>query len=111
MAEIRLSRAWIPLTVESVARLGGHMGVYQLSSPEDEVIFIGYAGGRSVLGLRGELQKQLEKTTVKPVWFRLEITTAYLSRYKELLMLHIADHGAMPRENDPGESVGRLSPM
>lgn len=86
------------------------MGVYELSSPKGEVIFIGYAGGRSVFGLRGELEAKRVASDDREAWFRFEVTTAYLSRYKEVLMVHFADHGSLPAENDAGEAVGRLSP-
>lgn len=110
MSEIRFRGDWQQLDAESVAKVGGHMGVYQLSSPKGDVVFIGYAGGRSVFGLRGELLSKLESNGSRDVWFRCEITTAYLSRYKEALMVHVADHGAVPAENDAAEPLGRLSP-
>jgi hypothetical protein len=35
-----------------------------------------------------------------------------MSRYEELLMLHVADHGALPAANrDAPPSLGRLSPL
>lgn len=110
MAEIRLRKEWHPLEAGAVAKVGGHMGVYQLSSPEGDVFFIGYAGGRSVFGLRGELEQKLVTNGDRAAWFRCEVTTAYLSRYKELLMVHVADHGSLPAENDADETLGRLSP-
>ena len=43
--------------------------------------------------------------------FRFEVTTAYLSRYRELLMAHVADHGAIPSGNTTSDlQLGRLSP-
>ena len=41
---------------------------------------------------------------------RIEITASYLSRYRELLMLHKAYHGELPPEN-PNIPLGRLSPI
>lgn len=111
MAEIRLRGEWQRLDATSVAKVGGHMGVYELSSPRGDVFHIGFAGGRSVFGLRGELERKLASNGNRQVWFRFEITTAYLSRYKEVLMVHVADHGSLPAENDAGETLGRLSPM
>src|SRR5579885_471010 len=110
MAEIRFRGEWQPLNVDSIAKAGGHMGVYQLSSPKGEVVFIGYAGGRSVFGLRGELSDRLAASGDREMWFRYEVTTTYLSRYKEALMVHVADHGSVPAENDSNEPLGRLSP-
>lgn len=110
MAEIRFRGEWQPLDVDSVAKVGGHMGVYELSAPKGDVVFIGYAGGRSVFGLRGELGDKLAMHGRRDMWFRYEVTTAYLSRYKEALMVHVADHGSVPAENDADEPLGRLSP-
>lgn len=110
MAEIRFRGEWQPLDADSIAKVGGHMGVYELSSPKGEVFFVGYAGGRSVFGLRGELDDKLGANGHRDVWFRYEVTTAYLSRYKEVLMVHVADHGAVPTENNAEEPLGRLSP-
>ena len=57
-------------------------------------MLIGFAGGRSVFGLRGELARGCSKAERDGASFRYEITTAYLSRYRELLMVHVADHGS-----------------
>ena len=38
-----------------------------------------------------------------------EITTAYHTRYRELIMVHIADHGELPMEIPPIK-LGKLSP-
>ena len=109
---IRLEKTWQALTEEGVQRLSGQLGVYQIGDPNGRVVFIGYAGGRSLFGLRGELERQWQQRRGDGSQFRLEITTQYLTRYQELLMLHIADHGGPPRDNadnlPPG--LGRLSP-
>ena len=78
--------------------VGCHMGVYELASPRGEVVLIGFAGGRSVFGLKGELRRILQVPGRERSSFRYEITTAYLSRYRELLMVHVADHGSVPIE-------------
>lgn len=84
--------------------------MFELADDADRVIFIGFAGGRSLFGLRGELDDLLAST--KATQFRYEVNTAYLTRYQELLMVHFADHGYLPIENDPAEvnNLGRLSP-
>ena len=45
--------------------------------------------------------------------FRTEVNQQYTTRYQELLMLHVADHGALPVVNqaDPPPRLGRLSPL
>ncbi len=104
---VRLTRPWLPAEA-AAARLKGHLGVFQLADAQEEVIFIGYAGGRSLFGLKGEVAAVLQRLP-EACFFRVEITTGYLSRYRELMMAHIADHGAPPRHNPP-ERLGRLSP-
>jgi hypothetical protein len=111
MSGVRMQSAWLPLDAEHVAAVGGYMGVYELASGDGEVVFIGYAGGRSVFGLRGELAAVLEARPGAQLSFRTEVTTTYLSRYKELLMVHLADHGSVPVDNsDSPRDLGRLSP-
>ena len=107
---IRNTRPFLPLTAAQVATLGGHMGVYELADDNGEVLYIGYAGGRSQFGLRGNIEARRQLTDAS--CFRVEITTAYLTRYQELLMVYVADHGRMPRENSATDvpKLGRLSP-
>jgi hypothetical protein len=107
---VRLEKPWRDLTADNVARLAGELGVYQLGDAEGRVTRIGYAGGRTLFGLRGELEAALKAG--EAARFRTEVTSQYLSRYEELLMIHKADHGALPRGN-AGEArrrIGRLSP-
>lgn len=107
---IRLEKSWIPLSRESVAEVPGHMGVFQLGASDGDVIYIGMAGGRSLFGLRGELEALLDSTAATR--FRYEVNTAYLTRYRELLMIHRADFGRLPAENkeEDAAGLGRLSP-
>ena len=111
MARIRLDKPWQALSAENVALLAGELGVYQLSDGAGRVIRIGYAGGRSLFGLRSAIDdaRRQHRGAVK---FRYEVTMQYLSRYQELLMLHKADHGTLP-EGNAGErmTLGRLSPL
>jgi len=105
---IRLEKTWLPLTAANLKAVKGQLGVYQLGSEEDGVTFIGYAGGKSLFGLKGELQSRL--ASGPDTSFRLEVTTAYQTRYRELLMIHIADHGVPPRDNGDLPRLGKLSP-
>lgn len=100
----------MPYNGYAVAKLPGHMGVFELADDRDEVIYIGYAGGRSLFGLRGELGTCLRRS--KATRFRYEVTTAYLTRYQELLMVYQAEHSRLPKENREQElpNLGRLSP-
>jgi hypothetical protein len=110
---IRMTKAWQPLTVEAASRQTGQLGVYQLANTAGEVVVIGFAGGRSLFGLRGELLALAEKPPAGATQFRTEVNTQYQTRYRELLMLHAADHGALPPGNaaHPPANLGRLSPL
>ena len=105
---VRLEKPWRKLVQEELGSVHGQMGVFQLANADHEIIFIGFAGGRSLFGLKGELQEHLGSADS----FRLEITTAYKTRHQELLMVHFADLGHYPVLNTAEETrgLGRLSP-
>jgi hypothetical protein len=107
---VRLEKPWRDLTPETVADLAAELGVYQLADAEGRIVRIGYAGGRTLFGLRSELEAALKEGAV--VKFRTEVTSQYLSRYEELLMAHFADFGALPSGNasDRGLRLGRIKP-
>lgn len=107
---IRLEKPWLPLSAEATRALPGQLGVFQLADAAGRVRVIGYAGGRSLFGLRSAVE-EARKRHPEAARFRYEVTMQYLSRYQELLMLHQADAGALPAGN-AGERVrGRLSPL
>ena len=107
---IRLTKAFTPLTDQEIDLVGGNLGIFELANENDAVLFIGYAGGKSLFGLRGVLQACKPKTSATR--FRVEINTAYLTRYQELLMTYLADFGQLPAENEASdrENLGELSP-
>jgi hypothetical protein len=109
--QLRPDKPWTPLTADAVARLPGQLGVYQIADAAGTIVHIGYAGGRSRFGLRSELEREL---ATRPAGhrFRVEINMQYTTRYQELLMLHQADTGSLPRDNaaNPPPRLGRLSP-
>jgi hypothetical protein len=107
---VRLEKPWRDLTAANVAALDGELGVYQLGDAEGRVVRIGYAGGRTLFGLRSELAAAL--AAGEAARFRTEVTAGYMSRYDELLMVHVADHGALPPGNaaEARRRLGRLSP-
>jgi hypothetical protein len=110
MSRVRLDKPWRPLDAAEVADLRGELGVYQLADADGRVLRIGYAGGRSLFGLRGELGAAL--AAGEAARFRVEVTAQYLSRFEELLMVHKADFGELPAGNaaDARRRLGRLSP-
>ncbi len=106
---IRLVKPWRALEADEVARLPGQLGIYEVAGPSGAVLFIGVAGGRSRFGLRGELETELARRG-PGFRFRVEVNVQYHTRYRELLMLHRADHGALPPENEAPPGLGRLRP-
>ena len=104
---VRLEKPWLKLDPELVARLPGQLGVFQLANENHEVVYIGFAGGRSLYGLKGELANWLGKWP----FFRVEVNMAYRTRCRELLMVYFSDHGSYPTENTAQETagLGRLS--
>ena len=92
--------------------LPGHMGVFELADAEGTVLYVGYAGGRSRYGLRSEIGEALTRMAAElgACRCRYEVTTAYLTRWQELLMAHRARHGTLPSGNSPVPGLGRLSP-
>jgi hypothetical protein len=110
VAGVRFDKPWTDLTAQNVARLSAELGVYQLADREGNVVRIGFAGGRTLFGLRSELEAAI--TAGEAAKFRTEVTAGYLSRYEELLMVHKADFGFLPPGNwaDARRRLGRLSP-
>ena len=93
-------------------RLPGQTGVFELADAFRRVVLIEQAGGRSRFGLRGEIARAVAEIG-DARFYRFEVTTAYRTRLIELLMAHVADHGALPRDNVGRDrpSLGRLSPL
>lgn len=107
---VRLEKPWRDLTPEVIAALPAELGVFQLGDADGRVVRIGYAGGRTLFGLRSELEAAL--ASGEAAKFRTEVTSQYMSRYEELLMVHKADHGELPPGNaaEARRRLGRLSP-
>ena len=108
---VRMEKPWIDLTPEAAKALPGQLGVYQLADAAGRIVYIGFAGGRSLFGLRSELQRAL----ARPAWRRRAFPyrgqpTIHVSPLHPLLMLHVADHGSLPTVNqaDPPPRLGRL---
>ena len=108
---IRLTKPFVELSAERAHALPATLGVYELADAGGRVVHVGYAGGRSLFGLRGALEREAAERRHGATQFRCEVTSAYLSRWRELLMLHVADHGALPPGNPHPPRLGRLSPL
>lgn len=107
---LRLDKPWRPLTAEEIARLPGQLGVYQIADASGAILQIGQAGARAPFGLRSELQRELAERG-EGHQFRVEVNQQYRTRWFELLMVHKADHGSLPPDNEKNPPpLGRLSP-
>jgi len=106
---VRCNKPWVSIDAASLAQLPGQLGVFEFADASGAVIFIGRADARSLFGLRSEIARHAEAIAQARA-FRLEVTTAYHTRYLELLMVHRADHTTLPQYNEPMPSLGRLSP-
>ena len=106
-----MTKPWQALPLVGLERVGGHMGVYQLGNAQGDVLYIGYAGGRSLHGLRGELLRW-QNAPGSVTHYRLEVNTAYLTRWLELLMVYRARNRTLPPLNPAADAarLGRLSP-
>ncbi len=107
MAGLHLDKPWRSI-VEALPSIRGHLGVFQLANARFEIIFIGCAGGREPFGLKSAIETASARCSTA-VHLRYEITSSYLTRYRELLMLYQAEHDDLPQDN-PTERLGRLSP-
>ena len=106
---VRCTKPWLPIDPVVLERLPGQLGVFELADAAGRVIFIGRADARSLFGLRSEIARHV-RAIVPATSVRFEVTTAYHTRYLELLMVHHADHDALPQFNEPMPTLGRLSP-
>lgn len=97
-----------PWQALSQAQTPAKMGVFELGDETGDVLFVSYAGGRSTHGLQGAVATA-SQVCQQATQLRFEVTTAYLSRYRELMMWHVARSGVAP-ETDKNDSYGRLSP-
>jgi hypothetical protein len=109
--KLRLDKPWQPLTAEAATRLPGQLGVYQVADAQGTILYIGQAGARTPFGLRSELQREASARGAGHQ-FRVEVNQQYRTRWFELLMVHKADHGSLPVDNErnPPPALGRLSP-
>jgi hypothetical protein len=107
---LQMQKAWRPLTDEEVGRVGGWTGVYELGDASGSVLYVGLAGGKSLFGLKGELERYLAAPGMA-TQFRFEVNAQYTTRWKELLMAHVAAGGDVPVMNRQERlpALGRLS--
>ncbi|WP_456598589.1 hypothetical protein [Blastococcus sp. SYSU DS0616] len=108
MRALQIRSSWRPLEGAETRSLEPAVGVYEIRVA-GVVRLIGYAGARSLFGLRGELTARAGQ--LPGAEFRAEVTTAYLTRWHELLATHVATFGSPPPDNDPDELPRPLLPI
>ena len=64
---LRLTKPFQPLTVENACALPGQLGIYELANAEGRTVAFGFAGARSLFGLRSELTAMAEAYS-PPAW-------------------------------------------
>lgn len=108
---IRLSKPWLDLDDLDLESVPAQLGVFQLADDTHGVIYIGYAGGRQLFGLRSAIADKVRSLGSRAAFTRFELTHGYLSRWEELMMVHLHDTGAPPIGN-VGEVIptGHLEP-
>jgi hypothetical protein len=106
-----MTKPWTPLSEAAVKKLTGQLGVFELADAEGRIVYVGFAGGRSLFGLRSEVGKAAAEVA-GATQFRVEVNQQYTTRWQELLMVHVHDNGDVPAGNkgQPLPRLGRLSP-
>jgi hypothetical protein len=101
---------WTEISEGAVSALHANPGVYEIADASGQTLLIGYAGGKSLFGLRGEVAKHIGDP--RAALFRVEQNMQYISRWKELLMVFRSETGALPVLNpaEDGFRLGHLGP-
>ena len=108
---IRLDKPWQSLDDAAIEALPGQLGVYHIADADGTVLSVGYAGAREPFGMQSALRREIEQHGGAATQFRCEFTSNCRSRWDELLMLHLADHGELPEpQRNQAQRVGRLTP-
>ena len=109
---VRLEKPWIDLNISNVAKVAGHLGVYELANKNEEIVYIGVADATSNFGLREKLERELQYPRFGACRFRVEINMAYRTRHTELLQVYLYDRDKLPvgNEDTNPNTLGRLRP-
>ena len=96
------------LTREAAAASPGQLGVFEVVADDGATLYLGAAGALEPFGLRTALGAAAERWPGAS--FRYETTHGYMTRWQELLMLHVVAHGSVPAANEgDAHRIGRLS--
>ena len=87
---------WTALTNE--AAVSGSTGVFEIADAAGQTLYIGTASARDLFGLRGCIDAHFTRTPSASA-YRYEVTSAYLSRWMEILGRYQQRHGFLPPQN------------
>ncbi|MBI2887957.1 MAG: hypothetical protein HYY02_12205 [Chloroflexi bacterium] len=113
--EIRMP--WAEFDPANPRALSGSNGAYELEDAEGRVVYIGYAGGKDLFGLRGKIIRHFSDQEPNPAIrgrvrrFHYEITSMWLSRWVELLGRYRENNGGRLPEGNvaaPEEHIPKL---
>ena len=119
--EIRMPwKAWegykdTPLWGPESVKLSGSLGIYELADENYNIIYTGYAGSRARFGFRGKLKDHFSENEPNPEirgkakYFRYEVTSAYISRWVEVIGRH-NQRGRIPPANVHAKEFPRSMP-
>lgn len=108
--EIRMPWTAFDPDPKAVRQMSGSNGVYEIADKEGRVLYIGYAGGKHLFGLRGRIAEHFSGEDPNPAIrgcayrYHYEITSMWLSRWVELLGRYREEHGGrLPEGNVASE--------
>jgi hypothetical protein len=115
-----LNKPWITYRPGNDRAIPGNLGVYEIGDAEGNVLYIGYAGGRTRFGLRERIPAHFSPEEANPALrdraraYRFEVNQMYITRWTDLLTRYLNAHGRVPEGNEASAEqlprLGRLSP-
>ena len=100
-----LNKPWQTFDPARQKELSGSYGAYEIGDEHGDVIYIGYAGARSLFGLRGKIADHFSEREPNEVIrerarrFRYEVNSMYYSRWVDLLARYREDYETLPPGN------------
>ena len=77
---------WHTLDESTISEIPVAVGVFEIADMDGNSLALGFAGGHSTFGLRSEIPKKAAEFS-GPLVYRIELTMAYQSRLKEIILL------------------------
>ena len=116
-----LNKPWTAYQPGNDRALPGNLGVYEIGDEAGNVLYIGYAGGRTRFGLRETIPARFSESELNPALrgrarlYRYEVNQMYMTRWIDLLTRYRDEHGRPPEGNEASDEplprLGRFKPM